>query len=568
MKLGNNRSWNFEMHCIGLRRTKKQMLGANGRSASSSSPSSWHLCSSRNLDDGNLQSMLNISPRLSMLSNPDALLERSSPDQASMHWNSRKEVCYCSSKSVASNGTPGPKSSVRLRREIAVLELEILHLERYLLSLYRTAFEEHLPTLSNNGGNHLECETELLLPIVANGHHNLEPRMQKCDFANHDQPSPAHDSFVSDDQNCPSSFNIATSVREEKLSASGHRSLADHLGASRMDKNLYNPDRLSEHIVRCISSIYCKLAHVPQAHAGLSASPVSSLSSSSIFSSKTPCDSWSPHYTEASKGNTQFQGSKEESGPHAAIIEVSKLSLDNDSFNYAAEMLQNFRSLVRNLEKVDPRKMKREEKLAFWINIHNALVMHANLAYGTHSHVKSTSIMKAEYNVGGYCINAYIIQTSILGIRPHQSALWLQTLFSPGRKPKATSTKHVYALEYPEPLVHFALCLGAYSDPMVRVYTAENIFRDLKLAMEEFIHSRVYIHKEMKIFLPKVLYHFAKDMSLDMKNVLEIVSGCVSEEQREFIQKCIKGRPDKYIHWLSQSSSFRYLIHGELAKEE
>jgi hypothetical protein len=34
------------------------------------------------------------------------------------------------------------------------------------------------------------------------------------------------------------------------------------------------------------------------------------------------------------------------------------------------------RSLVRILEKVDPRKMKREEKLAFWINIHNALVMH------------------------------------------------------------------------------------------------------------------------------------------------------------------------------------------------
>jgi len=36
------------------------------------------------------------------------------------------------------------------------------------------------------------------------------------------------------------------------------------------------------------------------------------------------------------------------------------------------------RSLVQKLEKVDPSRMKREEKLAFWINIHNALTMHVS----------------------------------------------------------------------------------------------------------------------------------------------------------------------------------------------
>lgn len=34
------------------------------------------------------------------------------------------------------------------------------------------------------------------------------------------------------------------------------------------------------------------------------------------------------------------------------------------------------RSLICQLENVDPGKLKHEEKLAFWINIHNALVMH------------------------------------------------------------------------------------------------------------------------------------------------------------------------------------------------
>lgn len=34
--------------------------------------------------------------------------------------------------------------------------------------------------------------------------------------------------------------------------------------------------------------------------------------------------------------------------------------------------------------------------------------------------------LQAAYNVGGHCINAYVIQNSILGIRPHYSApVWL-----------------------------------------------------------------------------------------------------------------------------------------------
>jgi len=47
---------------------------------------------------------------------------------------------------------------------------------------------------------------------------------------------------------------------------------------------------------------------------------------------------------------------------------------------------------------------------------------------------------------------------------------WLATLFYPGRKFKTGSIRHIYALEYPEPLVHFALCSGAYSDPLVCIF--------------------------------------------------------------------------------------------------
>lgn len=100
----------------------------------------------------------------------------------------------------------------------------------------------------------------------------------------------------------------------------------------------------------------------------------------------------------------------------------------------------------------------------------------------------------------------------------------------------------------------------------VRVYTAKNIFQELKLAKAEFIQTSVHIHKEAKIFLPKILCYFAKDTSIDMYALLKSISGCLTEAQRRAVSKCMKRKVDKHIHWIPQSSTFRYVIRGEFAK--
>ncbi|KAL5557633.1 hypothetical protein UlMin_033844 [Ulmus minor] len=423
-----------------------------------------------------------------------------------------------------------PKSSAELEEEIARLELQIGHLERHLLSLYRTAFQLHFPSLPTSSPHNPINEHELDASGIC---YNQSP----LTWLN---PTPKK-----------------AYLQEKRIGGCGaHRSLADHLGASSI---VNTPDRLSEDIVRCISSIFCKLGKSPKpqpqtrAEQIAAASPTSSLSFSTIFSSATPCESWSPRYNEDSQG-LDF---KQDGEPYAGMIQVRKIHSDDDSFNYAAVMLQNFRSLVRNLEKVDPRKMKREEKLAFWINIHNALVMHAHLAYGSpNRRMKSGSILKAAYNVGGDCINAYVIQSSILGIRPHHSIPWLQTLFPSGRKYN-NNTRHQYALEYPEPLVHFALSSGEYSDPAVRLYTSKNIFEELRVAKEEFMKARVKIEeKEMKVLVPKIVDYFAKDMSLGMHELLEEV---VVDSGRR-----VRAKPHTQIHWLPHNSTFGYVIHPHL----
>lgn len=456
-------------------------------------------------------------------------------------------------------------SSAELLNEIITIEDEITYLERYLLSLYREAFNQSSHSFSG------KCETDLQNKILSEARiitdqscSTLESNFSKDVPVHHPCISSVRASTDSDDWNRVGMLKPSTQ-RDRVVVEHGHRSLADYLVASRIENNLNRPDRLSEDIIRCISSIYIKLADPAQSQKGLSASSVSSSSTSSAFSPRS--DSWSPHFSEEARGR-QIQGLNEDSDPHAAMFEVLKLSLDDESFNYAARVLQNFRLLINNLEKVDTMKMTHEEKLAFWINIHNALVMHAHLAYGISNHVKSASILKAAYNVGGHCINADIIQSSILGVRSHFSApQWLDTLLSPGKKFKPARTRHKFSIDHAEPLVHFALSSGVYSDPVVRVYTANTISEDLKIAQKEFIQTSVCINKENKICLPKILDYFAKDMSLAMPALLEIVYARLPEFQQKSMLRCIRGRPDKFISWLPQSSTFRYVIdRGVLRK--
>lgn len=143
---------------------------------------------------------------------------------------------------------------------------------------------------------------------------------------------------------CSSILICINFLQDCQNASSSHLSLADHLSPSCLDSSLVTPDRLSEDIVRCISSIYCKLANPSSTHGGFSASsPTSSLSSSSIFSSQNPRDSWSPCRNEYNSVSRELQGSQEENGSYSDTVEVTKICLDDGSFKFAAAMLQKFR---------------------------------------------------------------------------------------------------------------------------------------------------------------------------------------------------------------------------------
>ena len=237
-----------------------------------------------------------------------------------MTFSEQTSPCWDSDKALASNDNSHlPKVLLlELEEEITALELQIMYLERHLLSLYRNAFQTHsvCSKMDAPSPSHASC-CDQTSPLA-----HLQPTRK----------------VITTDW--PNNSLFSTSVATFKLEQiwqdhkSAHRSLADHLGAFSILSGGVNADRLSEDIVRCISSIYCNMGSPIQGHGRFSTSPTSSLSSSpSLFSSGNPnCAttwSWSPR----SRCNTE----------DALMIHIRDIHLDDHAFNYAATMLQNFR---------------------------------------------------------------------------------------------------------------------------------------------------------------------------------------------------------------------------------
>ncbi|XP_039145735.1 LOW QUALITY PROTEIN: uncharacterized protein LOC120282969 [Dioscorea cayenensis subsp. rotundata] len=540
-----------------------------------------HVCRQRHSRSvsGVHQDVLSISPRLSTY-NSKISLERKLHDRNSSFTEKMVSGCN-SSNSIGSSKDLNPKPTSELVKEIATLELEVINLERYLLSLYRTAFDQYrvnsqLECIEESSQQKSKLHIEYLNSCEVNSDHqaskeairNVVNEIQKkrdIDIRHAGNIS-AHDlASTSNMSNVP--FERDEPYKCETKSISSHRSLADHMGASLMDHVPNFPCRISEEIVRCIAAIYCKLAnHPPVQQTELPVSPTLSLSTSSTYSPQDPNDNWSPRCNfETTSSPPRL------CNPYSNMIEVPKITVDEDKFDYASKMLNIFRSLIKQLEVVNPRKMKHEQQLAFWINIHNALVMHAFLAYGLHQNMmKSTfSILKAAYNIGGQSINVYDIQNSILRCQSHRPSTWLQALYTTAISFKKPNDKHSYALDHPEPLAHFTLSSGAYSDPAVRVYTAKSVHQEMKQAREEFIQSNTQIKNERKINLPKLLHYYTKDASLELPELLKIICDCLPLSQQKLMQRCLKGRTvEKCIEWSPYKTTFRFLLHRDLDKQK
>ncbi|XP_020519658.1 uncharacterized protein LOC18428848 isoform X1 [Amborella trichopoda] len=498
-------------------------------------------------------------------------------EQLQMHLHNERRMRNMLEKAMgraSSTLSPGHRhfasQTWELITEIELLEKEVANREQQVLTLYRSIFDQCISGVPSKQSSGMSS------PVRAKPEARRHPSIISSAFCSsknfHSQPfhilssikDPGKKNVLkkSKTRNASQlSSKVETDIKSnshdnnknhEKVPPSGKNSLAsltlrDHLHQS--------PDKLSEELVRCMIAIYRRLHDAASTKPRPSSSPFLLRSSSSVvLPQHVPRDS--------------------EDWPCRSMVEIQWISTKANHFSHASSYaIRSFKILVQQLEKVDTSQMDSEKKTAFWINIYNSLVMHAYLAFGIpHSALRRMTLFhKASYNIGGHVISAYTIEHTIFGFRTPRTGRWFETILSTAKRWKSEEEKQLFGSKFgpleKEPLVYFALCNGAHSDPLLRVYTAKRVREELETAKREFIQSNVVIKKSRKVFLPKVIERYAKEASLNLEDLLSLVSENVDKKMHDSIKECMENKSSKKIgqvvEWLPYDTKFRYVFSGD-----
>ncbi|XP_036830816.1 uncharacterized protein zgc:152951 isoform X3 [Oncorhynchus mykiss] len=164
------------------------------------------------------------------------------------------------------------------------------------------------------------------------------------------------------------------------------------------------------------------------------------------------------------------------------------LSSDGKCVDYKAMSLspvfERYCELAVQLQRVELLSLTREEKLAFFINIYNALVIHGNVRMGapTNTWQRYKFFNYVSYLIGGEVFTLQDIENGVL--RGNRKGV--AQLLKPFSK---TDPRLQVALPDAEPLIHFALNCGAMGCPPIKTYTPQDIDSQLRTAAESFLEN-------------------------------------------------------------------------------
>jgi len=189
-----------------------------------------------------------------------------------------------------------------------------------------------------------------------------------------------------------------------------------------------------------------------------------------------------------------------------------------------------YKKIAGSLKLLDLSSLQsRGERLAFWINLYNSLIIDAVISLGIKRTVWEKGFgffRKIAYEIGGLRYSADDIEHGILrNNQPHP-------LF---RVPQFTTDdirlRHSLSLD---PRVHFTLVCASRSCPIITIYHATEIDNELDIASSSFINGGgVIINPEKhKLSLSRIFKWYQADFG-GRRGIIE------------FILKYIKDGPDK-----------------------
>ncbi|KAJ4898122.1 hypothetical protein Rs2_24916 [Raphanus sativus] len=485
-----------------------------------------------------------------------------------------------------------PHPAQELLSSIATLETAVTKLEQEMMSLnFQLSQERNERRLA-----------EYHLTHSASPPNSSSSSLRYLDSELHQsaEDSPRQDQTVQKQESSSESSSQAESTVEKSLDSSNdflEKKLMRKTNARKLPRGMPpkfmwdHPNLLSEEMVRCMKNIFMSLADPTATSKAssnesqlspVSVSPRGHLSSSSSWwpsTERSMISSWvqSPQIDIQKNTDVLATGqvfdpyrvrgklSWAEIGNYSLASEVSWMSVGKKQLEYASGALRKFRTLVEQLARVNPIHLSCNEKLAFWINLYNALIMHAYLAYGVpKSDLKLFSLMqKAAYTVGGHSYTAAAMEYVILKMKPPTHRPQIALLLAI-HKLKVSEEQRKASIDTHEPLLAFALSCGMYSSPAVRIYTAKGVKEELLEAQREFIQASVGLSSKGKLLVPKMVHCYAKSLVED-SNLGVWIAKYLPPHQAAFVEQCISQRRQSLLASrncgiLPFDSRFRYLF--------
>lgn len=201
----------------------------------------------------------------------------------------------------------------------------------------------------------------------------------------------------------------------------------------------------------------------------------------------------------------------------SAILEAYA-SDDRRHVDYAAisksEEFRRYVNLASDLQRVNLSELSPDEKLAFFLNLYNAMVIHAIIRVGHPEGVieRKSFFSDFQYVVGGYPYSMSTIKNGILR-NNRRGTYSLVKPFGSGDKRLELCPLKV------NPLIHFGLCNGTRSSPTVRFFSVQGVGAELRSATREFFQSggmEVNLEKRT-VYLTRIIKWFSVDFGQDIE---------------------------------------------------
>jgi len=216
-----------------------------------------------------------------------------------------------------------------------------------------------------------------------------------------------------------------------------------------------------------------------------------------------------------------------------------------------SDIFYEFCIIGSELQKINLKDLKDDQKLPFWINIYNVILLHCyiSLKAPLNTLQRITFFKNAKYQIGTHSFSLLEIEHAIL-----RGKMARPNIMGSNLLPKYTKKDEKFDLIVDaEPLISFALSAATKSSPPIRVYSSIDVKQNIVLNAKEFMkkHFKIIHGKKKTTFvLPKIIFWYSADLFGSNDNMLmSFLVNLLPEENKEEVNTILSsGKHFKIKH--------------------